>query len=98
MTVTHKLVRATGDHDFFPTRCGISDTAPDRLHRFIPVHLKWAKVTCPKCLTFQPKPKKQKCSCPANCRFCGRRRSKDVVGHYCKTQNCQWQFGYSECL
>lgn len=38
-----------------------------------------------------------KCGCPLNCRYCGRRRSKDAVGHYCKTNNCQWQHGYSSC-
>lgn len=38
-----------------------------------------------------------KCECPNNCRYCGRRRSKDSVGHYCKTKNCQWEFAYSTC-
>ena len=39
-----------------------------------------------------------KCACPANCKYCGRRRSRDTVGHYCKTKNCQWQHGYKGCL
>lgn len=38
-----------------------------------------------------------KCECPLNCRYCGRRRSKDPVGHYCKTDNCQWKLGFSTC-
>lgn len=38
-----------------------------------------------------------KCECPLNCRYCGRRRSQDSVGHYCKTNNCQWRLGYSTC-
>lgn len=38
-----------------------------------------------------------KCPCPLHCRYCGRKRSRDPVGHYCKTPNCQWQHGYSTC-
>ena len=38
-----------------------------------------------------------RCPCPIYCRYCGRRRSLDLVGHYCKTRNCQWQYGYSMC-
>ena len=38
-----------------------------------------------------------KCPCPARCKFCGRRRSRDIVGHYCKTPNCEWQHGYAVC-
>lgn len=37
------------------------------------------------------------CPCPLYCKYCGRRRSKDSVGHYCKTRNCQWQHGYRCC-
>jgi hypothetical protein len=43
------------------------------------------------------KPKRRTCSCPIYCRYCGRKRSRDHVGHYCKTPNCQWQYGYSTC-
>lgn len=38
-----------------------------------------------------------KCSCPVRCRYCGRQRSRDAFGHYCKTRNCQWQHGYATC-
>jgi hypothetical protein len=38
------------------------------------------------------------CSCPVYCKYCGKRRSRDLVGHYCKTKNCQWQHGYSTCV
>lgn len=38
-----------------------------------------------------------KCPCPIYCRYCGRKRSLDSVGHYCKTPNCQWQHGYETC-
>ena len=38
-----------------------------------------------------------KCGCPIYCRYCLRHRSRDNVGHYCKTRNCQWQNGYSTC-
>jgi hypothetical protein len=41
--------------------------------------------------------KRTKCNCPYNCRYCGRVRSKDSIGHYCKTENCQWSQGYSSC-
>jgi hypothetical protein len=40
---------------------------------------------------------KAKCECPIYCQKCGRRRSKDSVGHYCKTKNCQWALGYPMC-
>lgn len=39
----------------------------------------------------------KKCSCPLNCLKCGRSRSRDQVGHYCKTKNCQYQHGYPDC-
>jgi hypothetical protein len=38
-----------------------------------------------------------KCDCPRRCRYCGRARSRDTIGHYCKTKNCPWQHGYSTC-
>lgn len=38
-----------------------------------------------------------KCPCPANCKYCGARRKKDIFGHYCGTRNCQWQFGFNTC-
>jgi hypothetical protein len=38
-----------------------------------------------------------KCACPVTCKYCGRRRSRDTVGHYCKTANCQWSLGYPGC-
>jgi len=38
-----------------------------------------------------------KCACPTRCQFCGARRRRDAVGHYCPTKNCQWQHGYSMC-
>lgn len=38
-----------------------------------------------------------RCSCPVGCKYCGRRRSRDAVGHYCKTNNCPWRHGYSCC-
>ncbi len=38
-----------------------------------------------------------KCECPIYCRYCGRRRSRDHVGLYCKTKNCQWSHGYRTC-
>lgn len=34
---------------------------------------------------------------PLHCAYCGRLRSRDPVGHYCKTKNCQWQHGYKTC-
>lgn len=39
-----------------------------------------------------------KCDCPIYCPYCGRHRSRDSVGHYCKTENCQWQHGYARCF
>lgn len=41
---------------------------------------------------------KRKCDCPIYCQKCGRHRSLDSVGHYCKTPNCQWQYGYPGCV
>lgn len=40
-----------------------------------------------------------KCKCPIYCVYCGRRRSRGAfgIGHYCKTENCQNQKGYSGC-
>lgn len=38
-----------------------------------------------------------RCPCPLYCRYCGRARSRDAMGHYCKERNCQWQHGYSVC-
>jgi hypothetical protein len=38
------------------------------------------------------------CDCSIYCKYCGRHRSRDPVGHYCKTPNCQEQHGYSGCL
>lgn len=38
-----------------------------------------------------------KCKCPLYCKYCGRRRSRDWIGHYCKTENCHWQHGYADC-
>lgn len=37
------------------------------------------------------------CQCEVYCRYCGRHRSRDLVGHYCKTPNCQNALGYSGC-
>ena len=41
---------------------------------------------------------KPKCKCPPRCPCCGARRRKDAVGHYCPTLNCQWHYGYPECM
>lgn len=38
-----------------------------------------------------------KCPCPLHCKYCGGRRGRDNIGHYCKTRNCQWQHGYWIC-
>ena len=38
-----------------------------------------------------------KCNCLVYCKYCGRRRSRDSAGHYCKTKNCQQQHGYKGC-
>ena len=38
-----------------------------------------------------------KCSCPVYCRYCGAKRRRDHVGHYCPTKNCQWEHGYKGC-
>jgi hypothetical protein len=43
------------------------------------------------------KSKPKRCDCPVYCRYCGRKRSRDAVGHYCKTRNCQWEHGYKSC-
>jgi len=40
----------------------------------------------------------RKDDCPIYCKYCGRRRSRDAVGHYCKTRNCQWANGFAGCL
>lgn len=44
-----------------------------------------------------PKAKKPTCECPARCKYCGAKRRRDIVGHYCPTNNCDWQHGYSTC-
>ncbi len=41
---------------------------------------------------------KNKCKCPIYCIFCGARLKKDNVGHYCPTDNCQWQYGVDDCV
>jgi hypothetical protein len=38
-----------------------------------------------------------KCECPIYCKYCGEKRRRDFVGHYCPTKNCQWQHGFSTC-
>lgn len=38
-----------------------------------------------------------KCDCPVYCKYCGAKRRRDSVGHYCPTKNCQWHHGYSNC-
>jgi len=38
-----------------------------------------------------------KCPCPIYCKYCGARRQRDPVGHYCPTKNCDWQYGYACC-
>jgi hypothetical protein len=38
-----------------------------------------------------------KCPCPVRCNYCGAKRRRDPVGHYCPTKNCQWEHGYSTC-
>jgi hypothetical protein len=40
---------------------------------------------------------KKKHPCPLYCIYCGAPRKRDIVGHYCPTLNCQWQYGYSTC-
>lgn len=37
------------------------------------------------------------CPCPLYCPYCNRPRSRDDTRHYCKTRNCQWQYGYAVC-
>ncbi len=27
------------------------------------------------------------------CRYCGAKLRRDPVGQYCKTKNCQWEYG-----
>ena len=39
----------------------------------------------------------KKRDCPYRCKYCGRVRSKDADGHFCKTVNCQWRNGYEGC-
>ncbi len=40
---------------------------------------------------------REKCPCPTHCKYCGNRRRRDAVGHYCPTKNCQWHHGYRCC-
>lgn len=40
---------------------------------------------------------KPACQCPMRCKYCGARRRRDQVGHYCPTANCDWQHGYRGC-
>ena len=35
--------------------------------------------------------------CPIYCIYCGAKRRRDIVGHYCPSLNCQWQYGFSTC-
>lgn len=35
--------------------------------------------------------------CSIYCIYCGAKRRRDIVGHYCPTRNCQWQYGFSTC-
>ncbi len=44
-----------------------------------------------------PRVKRLACPCPTHCRYCGTRRRRDTVGHYCPRKNCQWSHGYSCC-
>lgn len=37
------------------------------------------------------------CACPPRCKYCGARRRRDSVGHYCPTKNCDWEHGYRGC-
>lgn len=46
----------------------------------------------------KPRKPRPSCPCPLYCLYCGRPRSRDAVGHYCKTPNCQWQHAYSTCV
>jgi len=39
-----------------------------------------------------------KCTCPHRCPKCGRKRSRDEYGHYCKTKGCQYALGYPGCV
>lgn len=39
----------------------------------------------------------KQCDCPIYCRYCGARLRRDPIGHYCSTQNCQWQHGVNTC-
>ena len=41
--------------------------------------------------------KRLSCPCPLYCRYCGAKRKRDRVGHYCPTHNCQWEYGYKCC-
>jgi len=40
------------------------------------------------------------CSCASGvrCRYCGALLSRDMIGHYCPTVNCQWEHGLDECV
>ena len=40
----------------------------------------------------------RKCGCPIYCIYCGAKRKKDAVGHYCPTDNCQWRYGIRDCI
>jgi len=41
--------------------------------------------------------RRAKCQCPLYCKYCGAKRKRDSVGHYCPTKNCQWAQGYKDC-
>lgn len=41
---------------------------------------------------------KIKCQCPIYCRFCGAKLKRDIVGHYCPTDNCQEQYEVKGCV
>jgi len=41
---------------------------------------------------------KVKCNCPTHCKYCGARRKKDYIGHFCGTNNCQWEHGFKGCF
>lgn len=37
------------------------------------------------------------CSCPLYCKYCGRKLSKDAIGHLCHERNCPWEYGVTGC-
>lgn len=41
--------------------------------------------------------RKKKCSCPIYCKYCGAKLKKDLIGHYCGTRNCNWEYGIDSC-